>query len=246
MGPLSCIRGGREKILDGELFSRHSVSIVVAQILVNLCGVHMEKGKLITFEGIDGCGKSLMLKKLGRWLLRRGCLVTTTFEPGGSQMGQAIRKLLLDSSYGSIDDRTEALLYAADRANHCAALIQPELDAGKIVLCDRFVDSTLAYQGYGRGLDLRTLRALQDFATGHVRPDRTIYLRLPVAVACSRLKGKKDRLEQEDQAFFQRVADGYDRLAAREKSRFVVINSDRGIEQVFSDVIRAVLPLLRD
>lgn len=206
----------------------------------------MKKGKLITFEGIDGCGKSLMLKKLGRWLVHRGCTVTTTFEPGGSSMGQAIRKLLLDSEYGAVDDRTEALLYAADRANHCATLIQPELAAGKIVLCDRFVDSTLAYQGYGRGLDIQALHALQAFAIGSVRPDCTIYLRIPVSVACSRLRGKRDRMEQENQAFFQRVADGYDKLAANEKGRFVVINSNRSIDQVFSDVVRAVLPLLKD
>ena len=205
----------------------------------------MKKGKLITFEGIDGCGKSLMLKKLGRWLVHRGCTVTTTFEPGGSSMGQAIRKLLLDSEYGAVDDRTEALLYAG-LALPAAAGQDPSVAAGKIVLCDRFVDSTLAYQGYGRGLDIQALHALQAFAIGSVRPDCTIYLRIPVSVACSRLRGKRDRMEQENQAFFQRVADGYDKLAANEKGRFVVINSNRSIDQVFSDVVRAVLPLLKD
>lgn len=206
----------------------------------------MKKGKLITFEGIDGCGKSLMMKKLGQWLRRRGCPAVITLEPGWGKMGQSVRKLLLDSAYGSIDERTEALLYAADRANHCAAFIRPNLEEGNLVLCDRFFDSTLAYQGYGRGLDLEALRALQHFAIGDVVPDRTILLQVPVDVACSRRRGKKDRLEQESRKFFQRVSDGYAALAKQEPERFARINSNREIDKVFSDVIQAVLPLLKE
>ncbi len=204
----------------------------------------MTKGRLITFEGIDGCGKSLMQKKLSHWLRRRGCAVVTTFEPGWGAMGQEVRRLLLDSDFGSIDERTETLLYAADRAHHCAALIRPELAEGKIVLCDRFVDSTLAYQGYGRGLDLATLEQLQRFAVGDLTPDLTIYLRVSVEMAFSRLRRKKDRLEQEDAAFFQRVAEGYDALAKRYAERYAVIHSAESIDAVFSKVVRAVLPLL--
>lgn len=206
----------------------------------------MDRGKLITFEGIDGCGKSLMMKKLGQWLHRRGCPVVTTREPGWGKMGQSIRRLLLDSAYGSVDERTEALLYAADRANHCASFILPNLEEGKIVLCDRFFDSTLAYQGYGRGLDMPTLLGLQRFAIGDMLPDCTILLRLPVEQAFSRLSGAKDRLEQENRDFFQRVADGYDELAAKEPKRFVVIDSSGEIEKVFSNVVQAVIPLIKD
>ena len=206
----------------------------------------MRRGKLITIEGIDGCGKSLMVKKLSHWLRKRGCEVETTLEPGWGEMGKSIRRLLLNSAFGSMDDRTEALLYAADRANHCAAFILPQLEAGKIVLCDRFFDSTLAYQGYGRGLDLDALGALQQFAIGDVYPDLTVFLRVPVEVSFSRMHGKKDRLEQEDQAFFERVLAGYDALAAREPQRFRVIDSSRPIDKVFSNVIQAVLPLVKE
>ncbi|MDO4732864.1 MAG: dTMP kinase [Bacillota bacterium] len=205
----------------------------------------MGKGLLITFEGLDGCGKSLMMRKLGKWLRTRGCSVETTCEPGWGEMGQSIRKLLLNSAFGSVDERTEALLYAADRANHCAAFIRPQLEAGKIILCDRFFDSTLAYQGFGRGLDLDSLLALQNFAIGSVRPDLTIFLRVPVEVSFSRIRGKKDRLEQEDKEFFERVLAGYDKLAAREPNRFRVIDSGGPIDQVFSTVVKAILPLLK-
>ena len=120
----------------------------------------------------------------------------------------------------------------------------PALEAGRAVICDRFVDSTLAYQGYGRGLDLATLEQLQRFAVGDLTPDLTIYLRVSVETAFSRLRRKKDRLEQEDAAFFQRVANGYDALAKRYAERCAVIHSAESIDAVFSKVVRAVLPLL--
>lgn len=205
----------------------------------------MGKGLFITFEGIDGCGKSLMAKKTASWLKSRGCDVLSTREPGGSELGKSIRKLLLNSAFGSINERSEAFFFAADRADHCSSVILPALESGKVVICDRFMDSTIAYQCYGRGISLDIMKQINDFAVNGLIPDRTILLDIDPAVAATRLRGERDRMEQEDRSFFNKVAEGYRSIAAAEPNRFAVISSDDEIETVFHRVKMALLPLLQ-
>jgi dTMP kinase len=169
----------------------------------------------LTLEGIEGSGKSTLLSGLSDRIRARGCEIFVTREPGGTPVGDAVRALFLDRAL-SIAPMTEALLVNAARAQHVAGRIRPELAKGKIVLCDRFVDSTLAYQGYGRGVDLQTLRALCDAATGGLVPDLTFVLDLSVELSRERTgsRGRAvDRLEAEDDGFHRRVRDGFLELA---------------------------------
>ncbi len=205
----------------------------------------MNKHLFITFEGIDGCGKTLMMKKTAAWLQSLGMDVVTTREPGGSNLGAAIRKMLLDSPKDAVDSRFEALCFAADRAHHCATIIGPALTKGKTVLCDRYLDSTIAYQCYGRGLDKDELTFLNTFAIHGLLPDLTILLQVSPQVALHRIGNEKDRIEQEDLSFFARVADGYLQLAEENPQRFVVINGEMDIPQVFAAVQSAISPRLK-
>lgn len=205
----------------------------------------MSRGLFITFEGIDGCGKSTMLKKLAAHLRAMGLDPLCTREPGGSELGRKFRALLLDSAPGSFDQRTETLFFAADRACHCAQVIEPALAAGRIVLCDRYADSTLAYQGGGRGQPLAELRALNAFAINGLHPDLTLLLDIDPALALLRRDDRRDRMEQEDMDFFRRVADGYRQLAQEEAPRIRIIDAAPGKEQVFAAVLQAVEPLLK-
>ncbi len=204
----------------------------------------MSKGKLITFEGIDGCGKSTMLHLAEQELLAKGFAVVATREPGGSDFGRAFRKMLLDSELGQIDERTETLLYGADRARHVETVIKPALAQGKIVLCDRYQDSTLAYQGGGRGLDLTLLQTLNRFATAGLEPDRTFFLQFPPQRMHTRLRGEKDRLEQEDLQFFVRVDQQYQKLAIEDPQRISVIDATGDITTVFSQIKTQIGELL--
>lgn len=206
----------------------------------------MAKGLFITFEGIDGCGKTTMLSLTERWLLEQGYQVLTTLEPGGSDFGQVFRQMLLDSSYGSVDARTETLLFMVDRSRHVEDVIKPALSSGMIVLCDRYTDSTIAYQGGGRGLDIKELTRLNDFASNSLTPDMTIYLSLTVEQAQNRRSGGKDRLEQEDMDFFDRVARQYDSLAAVYPQRIRQIDASSSPENVFSRIQEAISGLLTE
>ncbi|NLF80282.1 MAG: dTMP kinase [Clostridia bacterium] len=200
---------------------------------------------LITFEGIDGCGKSLIMGMVRDWLADEGYPVLATLEPGGSEFGQAFRKMLLESSFGSLDAQTETLLFMVDRSRHVEEIIRPALLRGEIVLCDRYIDSTLAYQGGGRGLNQEQLRIMNDFAVKGVYPDLTLLLSLREELAASRLGDSKDRLEQESLEFFRRVAAVYAALAAAEPRRFRVIDAGAEPQQVFIQAqtqIRMVLP----
>ena len=204
------------------------------------------KGVFITFEGIDGSGKTLMHRLIAADLRAAGYEVQTTREPGGSELGRSIRRLLLDSAVGDVDARTETLLYAADRALHVEKVIKPALAAGKIVLSDRYIDSSFAYQGGGRMLDLEQIRQINHFAIDRVMPDHTIYLELPPEAALLRRKGNQDRLEQEDIAFFSRIAAAYRLLAAAESERFIVIDATPGIDAVHRAIRDALLPRLSE
>lgn len=198
----------------------------------------------ITFEGPDGCGKSTQLALLGEYLAQKGYNVVTTREPGGTSIGEKIRAVLHDLSNEDMHARTEILLYSASRAQLVEQLVRPALSEGKIVLSDRFYDSTLAYQGYGRGLDLKSLEAITAFATGGLRPDLTIYIDVDPRVGLERrqkdAQAEWNRLDALELEFHRRVHEGYRVLIRAEPERWITINGMRPIEAVQADVRSAV------
>ena len=182
-------------------------------------------GAFITFEGPEGSGKSTQVRALALWLHRRGHRVLTLREPGGTLLGERLRRVLLSPATGKLNSRTEAFLYMAARAELVDAIIHPALARGMIVLCDRFLDSTLAYQGYGSGVDVLALRRMGRLATGDLSPDVTFLLDLPAAVGLRRVRGAKDRIERRAASFHERVRRGFLALARREPWRFRVIDA---------------------
>ena len=178
----------------------------------------------ITFEGMEGCGKSTQAKLLARAL---GSDAVLTQEPGGTAIGRAIRQLLLDPANRAMSAEAEVLLFFADRAQHVAEVIRPALAAGKIVISTRYIDTSLAYQGYGRGLDLDRIRSVAVLATGGLRPDLTLFFDLPLEVGLARVvrRGGRDRLESEVREFHERVRNGYLELAAAEPDRWIRIDA---------------------
>jgi dTMP kinase len=203
----------------------------------------------ITFEGIDGCGKSTQLRMLASELRLRGQEVVVTREPGGTPLGGRIRQLLLDSEE-QVDPLAELLLYAADRAQHVRTHVRPALDSGHIVLSDRYADATVAYQGAGRGFPDELVSELVALATGGLMPHLTLIFDLPVDESQRRQahrtsKGhKRDRLDAEDAAFHTRVRDAYLRIAAAEPERVRVIDASGSVQETQALVMRAVMPLL--
>jgi dTMP kinase len=203
----------------------------------------------ITFEGIDGCGKSTQLRMLASELRLRGQEVIATREPGGTPLGQHIRQLLLDAEE-QVDPLAELLLYAADRAQHVRSHVRPALDSGHVVLSDRYADATVAYQGAGRGFPAELVSELVVLATGGLMPDLTLIFDLPVDESQRRQarrmsKGQKaDRLDAEDAAFHTRVRDAYLRIAAAEPERVRVIDAAGSVQETQAHVMRIVMPFL--
>jgi len=196
----------------------------------------------ITVEGIEGCGKSTLIAGLSERLRAPGKETIVTVEPGGTPTGDAIRRIFLDPE-ATIAPMTEAMLLNASRAQHVVELIEPALRRGAIVLCDRFVDSTLAYQGYGRGIDLGFLRRLCDAATGGLVPDLTILLDLPVAVSRMRVASRAaglDRMEKLDDAFHTRVRNGFLALA-REAPRYRTLDATREPEDLIATAYELIV-----
>jgi dTMP kinase len=197
-------------------------------------------GVFVSFEGIDGCGKSTLLAQLSAWLNAAGVPHLQTREPGGTVLGEALRSMLLDSSFSGMHPWAEALMYAAARAQHVSEVILPTLKRGHWVLTDRYADATMAYQGYGRGLDIRRLDEIHRWTTGDLRPDVSVLLDCSVATAIERRHRRQDqpdRLELLDTAFHERVRSGYLALAASERGRFLVLDADRSIEAVTEDFL---------
>lgn len=193
----------------------------------------------VTFEGIEGCGKSTQLRLLANHLRASGRDVVETREPGGTAAGQALRRLLLGEDAVPLAPLAELLIYCADRAQHVGELIRPALAAGRIVLCDRFSDSTIAYQGYARGLDLDVVRGLDTRARDGLVPDVTILLDCPVVEGLRRARRRNDagdRFERETAAFHDRVRDGFHALAAAEPGRFHRLDSTAPLEEVAAEV----------
>lgn len=196
-------------------------------------------GFFITLEGPDGSGKTTQAHLMFDWLRDQGQDVLLTREPGGSDIGDQIRQVLHDSSNSAMAPRTEFLLYSAARAQHVARLILPSLKAGKVVISDRYADSSLAYQGYGRGLDLEILKVITAFATQGLKPDLTLYLDIPAGDGLQRrlLSGEAwNRMDAEALAFHRRVRAGYLELANAEPHRWEVIDANRPINDVQRDV----------
>lgn len=197
----------------------------------------------MSFEGPDGAGKTTQIARLERVLEERGYATLRTREPGGDFVGEQVRQLLLDRS--AMTAEAEFLLFAASRAQNVAEVVRPALAAGKIVLCDRFTDSSLAYQGFARGLSLEFLRAANTFATRGLTPAKTFLLDVPVAVGkARRAQGETNRLDREAEAFHQRVREGYLAVAAQEPGRFVVLDGTQPEDAVYTQLWEAVQALL--
>lgn len=201
----------------------------------------------ITFEGPDGSGKTTQIQALYEYLKGRGYTVLLTHEPGGTDIGERIRDVLHDLENVAMLPKTEALLFSASRAQIVGEIIRPALERGEIVICDRYADSTIAYQGYGHGLDLDLLRAITNFATGGLKPDLTIYLDIDAEEGLRRkrkafLAGEAEwtRMDQKEVAFHRRVRAGYLEMAAAEPGRWVVLNATRPIAEIQQAIRREV------
>lgn len=202
--------------------------------------------RFITFEGGDGSGKTTQLKRLEAWLKFQGWACVVTREPGGTALGQTLRKLLLEVAETPVVPAAELFLYLADRAQHVQEVIRPALDRGDIVLCDRYTDSTLAYQGYGRGIDLNVLRQQNALAHGGLAPDLTLLFDSPVQIGLSRTArrhaesasslGAEDRFEREKIEFHEKLRAGFLEMAHAEPGRFRVLDATRSIEEIAQEV----------
>lgn len=201
--------------------------------------------RFITFEGGDGTGKTTQIKAVANYLDEQDRSFIVTREPGGTALGKMIRKVLLEAGATRIAASTELFLYLADRAQHVDEVIMPALRSDKIVLCDRFTDSTLAYQGYGRGIDVGWLRQLNDTASGIVRPDLTFLFDCPVAIGLARAarrgaqsanRSQEDRFEREKLEFHERVREGFLELARAEPERFRIIDASRSIAEMAKQI----------
>ena len=204
---------------------------------------YSDRGMFIALEGGEGAGKSTQAKLLGQWLTDMGHDVVLTREPGGTTVGAALRAILLDHDTGALSPRAEALVYAADRAEHVEALIQPALAAGSVVVTDRYVDSTLAYQGAGRSLGATELEQLAQIATGGLRPHLTVVLDIDPVDGLGRA-GDHDRIEAEPLDFHQRVREQFLALAAADPDRYVVVSAIEAPDAIHAAIRAAVEPLL--
>ncbi len=207
----------------------------------------MPRGLFITFEGIDGCGKTTQAELLCRRLEDAGCDVVFVRDPGGTRISERIRELLLDRQLREMAPVTELLLYEAARAQLVAEQIQPALDAGKIVVSDRFFDSTTAYQGHGRGIDLALISKANELGSLGLKPDLTFLIDVPVEEGARRLHklgSERDRLESEDRQFQERVREGYLKLARSEAARVVVVDGLQPADVISQQIWQKIAPML--
>jgi dTMP kinase len=209
----------------------------------------------ITLEGIEGAGKTSQLQNIVAFLQGRGYECVTTREPGGTDIGARIRRILLDPENVAMDPGTELLLYTADRVQHVRTFIAPHLAAGRVVVCDRFFDATLVYQGYARGLDRQSIRALHRMACDDLQPDLTLLFDLPPEVGLTRAwrqidsggrAGQETRFENEHLAFHRKVREGYLALAQQEPARFRIVDADQSVEAVARAVANALASFLAE
>ena len=196
----------------------------------------MTQGLFITFEGPDGCGKTTQMKLLAEYLEKNGKEVVLTREPGGKGLGEKVREILLNYN-GEVSDRCESFLFLADRAQNIDIIVNPAVKQGKIVLCDRHIDSTVAYQGYGRGLDIERINMLNTLATNGKKPDLTFVFDVDIETSMQRIGKEKDRMESAGIEFHNRVRQGYLKLAKQEPKRIKVIDATKSIEEIHKEVV---------
>ena len=207
------------------------------------------RGKFITFEGIDGSGKSTQLRLLAGDLRVRGLDVLTTLQPGGTPLGRRLREAFLETEE-NVHPMAELLLFAADRAQHVNFLIKPALETGRIVISDRYADATAAYQGAGRGFDEKVIAQVIKLATGGLQPDLTLFFDIPIEKAILRTSARsneetvKNRMDKETTEFYERVRQAYLKIAAREPRRFRIIEAGGSIEEVHAKVLEIVTKFL--
>ena len=199
----------------------------------------MARGVFLTFEGADGCGKTTQIELLKKYLDEKNIKNIQTREPGATELGVELRKILLHYEK-PVSDVAETFLYLADRAQHTEFEIKPMLDDGYIILCDRFIDSTVSYQGYARKQDINQINKLNEIATKGLKPDLTIVFDIESTIAQKRLQGEKDRLEKEGLEFHKALRFGYLELAKKEPDRIKVINADDTIENIHKKVIELI------
>jgi dTMP kinase len=197
-------------------------------------------GLFVAFEGGEGAGKSTQVRRLAEALRAQGRDVVTTFEPGDTPVGRELRQILLGHQTGQLDARTEALLYAADRAEHVASVVQPALERGAVCITDRYLDSSVAYQGAGRVLDPADVERISHWATGNLLPNLTIVLDIDPALGLTRFDAPADRLESEPLAFHQRVREHFLELAACSPERYLVLDAVRPVDDLAAAVLAAV------
>ena len=205
----------------------------------------MKKGLFITFEGADGSGKTTQVNKIKTFLEAKGYDVVVTREPGALELGQKIRNILLHSTE-VVADRCEIFLFVADRAQHIETFIKPAINQGTIVLCDRHTDSTIAYQGYGRGQDIEMLKQLNEIAVNGLKPDLTLLFDVSTEVAQERVGSEKDRMESAGIEFHKKVRNGYLELQKQEPDRIKLINANNFIDNVYEDTKQVIIQLLQE
>lgn len=199
----------------------------------------MQEGLFITFEGPDGCGKTTQMNLLAQYFEKKGKKVVLTREPGGKGLGEKVREILLNYD-GEVSDRCESFLFLADRAQNIDIIVKPAVKQGEIVLCDRHIDSTVAYQGYGRGLDINEINMLNNLATGGKKPDLTLVFDVDVETSMKRVGKEKDRMESAGIEFHNRVRNGYLELATQEPDRIKVLDATKTIEEIHEKVIEII------
>ena len=199
----------------------------------------MTQGLFITFEGPDGCGKTTQMNLLAQYFEKKGKKVVLTREPGGKGLGEKVREILLNYN-GEVSDRCESFLFLADRAQSIDIIVKPAVKQGEIVLCDRHIDSTVAYQGYGRGLDINEINMLNNLATGGKKPDLTLVFDVDVETSMKRVGKEKDRMESAGIDFHNRVRNGYLELAKQEPTRIKVLDATKTIEEIHEKVVEIV------
>ena len=198
-----------------------------------------KKGLFITFEGADGCGKTTQIELLNNYLISKGKDTILTREPGARGLGVKLREILLNYD-GDVSPNCESFLFLADRAQHVDCIIKPALEEGKIILCDRHTDSTVAYQGYGRGLDIERINYLNNIATSGLKPDLTIVFDIDIETSMQRVGKEKDRMESAGMDFFNNVRNGYLEIAKNEPNRVKVINSADSINNIHKQVLELI------
>jgi dTMP kinase len=206
-------------------------------------GVYAASGVFVCFEGGEGSGKSTQSRLLQTWLERDGYSVLLTFEPGDTEVGRLLRSIVLSPETGELSDRTEALLYAADKAEHVDTVVQPALDRGEVVITDRYVDSMLAYQGAGRALEPAEVEGVARWATHDLRPHLTVVLDLEPEHGLGRFE-ERDRIEGESLEFHLRVRDGFLRMAKADPDHYLVLDARAAVDDIAAQVRERVAPLL--